>query len=82
MNLPTHIISTHGKRLHSVTITTPSAGLDRPTIHRAEQTAKAWARENGHKVVSDIVAQGEYRAWVDPIPPGRIRAMQQLGRAA
>lgn len=33
----------------------------------AEQAAKTWARENGHKVVSDIVSQGEYRAWVQPV---------------
>ncbi len=67
MILNGHIISTRGKRLHSIEVETPSAGLDRPTIYAAEQAAKAWARENGHKVVSDIVSQGEYRAWVQPV---------------
>jgi hypothetical protein len=82
MNLNAHIISTRGKRLHSFTAITPSAGIDRVTISLAEQEAKDWARDHGHKVVSDIVSQGEYRAWVEPIPAGRLRTMTQMGVAA
>ena len=67
MTLNGHIISTRGKRLHSIEIPMTSTGLTRPVIYAAEQAAKAWARENGHKVVSDIVSQGEYRAWVEPV---------------
>jgi hypothetical protein len=80
MNLQAHIISTRGKRLHSIQVVTASTGLDRVTISLAEQEARDWARTNGHKVISDIVSQGEYRAWVEPIPAGRLRAMAQLGR--
>lgn len=64
MNLAAHIITTTGRRLTTLQVETPSAGLDRPTIYAAEQAARTWARENGRKVVSDIVSMGEYRAWV------------------
>ena len=67
MTLNGHIISTRGKRLHSIEIPMTGGGLTRPVIYAAEQAAKTWARENGHKVISDIVSQGEYRAWVQPI---------------
>ena len=66
MTLNGHIISTRGKRLHTIEIPMTGTGLTRPVIHAAEQAAKTWARENGHKVISDIVSQGEYRAWVEP----------------
>lgn len=66
MILNGHIISTRGKRLHSIEIPMTSTGLTRPVIYAAEQAAKTWARENGHKVISDIVSQGEYRAWAEP----------------
>lgn len=82
MNLTAHIVSTRGKRLHTFNAITTSPGLDRATISLAEQEAKDWARQNAHRVVSDIVSQGEYRAWVEPIPAGRLRTMAQLGRAA
>jgi hypothetical protein len=81
MQLTAHIIATRGKRMDTITVTTKSPGLDRATIHAAEQAAKGWARDNQHKVISDIVSQGEYRAWVEPIPPGRLRNAAQLGRS-
>lgn len=63
-------------------VITESPGLDRAIICAAEQQAKEWARSNGHKVISDIVSQGEYRAWVEPVAPGRLRTLAQLGRVA
>jgi hypothetical protein len=77
MNLNAHIISTRGKRLRSIKVVTPSLGLDRVTISLAEQEARDWARTNGHKVISDIVSQGEYRAWVEPLPAGRLANLAQ-----
>ena len=41
--------------------------VTRPVIYAAEQAAREWALSHGHKVVSDIVSQGEYRAWVQPV---------------
>jgi hypothetical protein len=73
MQITAYIITTRGKRMNTITVTTDSPGLDRATIHAAEQAAKGWAADNQHKVVSDIVSQGEYRAWVEPIQPGRLR---------
>ena len=67
MTLNGHIISTRGKRLHTIEIPMTGTGLTRPLIYAAEQAAKTWARENKHKVISDIVSQGEYRAWVQPV---------------
>lgn len=67
MTLNGHIISTRGKRLHTIEIPMTGTGLTRPVIYAAEQAAKTWARENSHKVISDIVSQGEYRAWVQPV---------------
>ena len=67
MTLNGHIISTRGQRLHSIEIPMAPQGLTRPVIYAAEQAAREWARNNGHKVVSDIVSQGEYRAWVQPV---------------
>lgn len=64
MILTGHIISMAGKRLAAISVETTSKGLDRPTIYAAEQAARTWARENGRKVISDIVSQGRYRAWV------------------
>lgn len=81
MNLTAHILSTRGKRLHSITVTTPSPGLDRTTISLAEQEARDWARQNGHKVVGGIVRQGEYRAWVEPLPAGRLANLAQVAAA-
>ena len=52
MTLNGHIISTRGKRLHSIEIPMTGTGLTRPVIYAAEQAAKTWARENGHKVIS------------------------------
>ena len=64
MNLTAHIITTGGQRLTTLQVQTASTGLDRPTIYAAEQAARAWAKQNGRKVISDIVSLGEYRAWV------------------
>jgi hypothetical protein len=72
MNLTTYIISTRGQRLATLTATTTSAGLDRATIHAAEVAAKQWATDNSHKVVSDIVSQGAYRAWVEPLTANQL----------
>ena len=80
---PTIGTRSHREHLrHSITVTTDSPGLDRATVAKAKQQASDWARDNQHKVVSDIMSQGEYRVWVQPIPPGRLRTMAQLGRAA
>lgn len=78
MKLNAHILTTAGKRLRSATIETDSPGLDRPTIHAAEQFARQWARDNDHRVLSDIVSQGEYRAWVEPLPAKRAQTLRQL----
>lgn len=78
MKLLAHIISTAGKRLRSTTIETPSAGLDRATVHQAEQFARQWALDNDYRILSDIVSQGEYRAWVEPMSARRIETRRQL----
>lgn len=82
MNLTAQIISRAGKRLHEITITTASASLDRPTIKLAEDEVRDWAREHNQRVSSHIVSNGVYRAWVEPIPAGRLRTLAQLGRTA
>lgn len=82
MNLTAQIISRTGKRLHEITITTASASLDRATIRLAEDKVRDWAREHNQRVSSHIVSNGVYRAWVEPIPAGRLRTLAQLGRTA
>lgn len=78
MKLAAHILTTAGKRLRSATIETDSPGLDRPTIHAAEQFARQWAKDNDHRILSDIVSQGEYRVWVEPLPAKRAQTLRQL----
>ena len=43
MTLNGHIISTRGKRLHTIEIPMTGTGLTRPVIYAAEQAAKTWA---------------------------------------
>lgn len=64
MTLTGHIISTSGKRLSRIEV--EASGMSRATIRQAELLAREWAAEHGMRVVSDIVSQGECRAWVEP----------------
>lgn len=64
MTLTGHIINTSGQRLSRIEVET--TGMSRATICKAEQLARKWATEHGYKFITDIVSQGEYRAWVEP----------------
>lgn len=77
MNLDCIILNTRGQRPHTFKTPAPQ-GPARPVIKQAEDAARAWARSNDLRVVSDIVSHGMYRAWVEPIPAGRLRTMRQM----
>lgn len=76
MKLPIHILTTAGKRLRSATIETDSPSIDRATIHQAERFARQWASDNDHRIESAIVIQGEYRAWVRPLPAATVKRLR------
>lgn len=69
MDIPGIIISKQAKRLHTFTAA---------DTRSAEAQAREWASQNGAKVVSDIISQGVYRAWVEPIAPGRLATLTQI----
>lgn len=79
MNLDCAIISTSGQRLHTFTAITPDQpGMSRALVRMAEAEAREWAIQHGMRVVSDIISQGVYRVWVEPIPAGRLATMRQI----
>ena len=76
--LECRIISTSAQRLHTFTAaTTATTNQQRPLVRLAEDEAREWAEQHGMRVVSDIISQGVYRAWVEPLAPRRRANMRQ-----
>lgn len=77
MTLNGHIISTRGKRLHTIEIQMTGTGLTRLVIYAAEQAAKTWARAIKWADMADQQATtwAELKPYADQIARGDLQAV-------